>query len=117
MKLATLSRRATMAYTSCPRYRTAARISVRGMRPSFMPAREASIISMNTMPLAPSRAEPGKNTHCRMQETPAVSRMPASSVRLPYFSSSGGPITKSSSILPRKWSKSAWPSTWPNSRT
>ena len=45
-------------------------------------------------------------------ETRAVRAMPASSVELPYFSSSGGPTTSISSILPRKWSRSAWPRTW-----
>ena len=35
---------------------------------------------------------------------------------LPYFSSMGGPTTNSSSILLRKCSQFAWPSTWPNSR-
>ena len=39
---------------------TATRIRVRGMEPAFIPAREESKISIKTMPLAPSRAAPGK---------------------------------------------------------
>ena len=87
------------------------------MRPDCMPERLASIKSMNTMPLAPKRAVPGKNTHCNTPEISAVTAMAASSVRLPYFSSMGGAITKNSSMLPIKCSHPAWPSTCVNSRT
>ena len=75
------------------------------------------MMSTNTMPDAPSRAEWGKSAHCRMPEMRAVSRMPLSNGMLPYFSSMGGPMTSSRSMLFKKWSQLPWPSTWPNSRT
>ena len=88
---------------------------VTGMPPE-KPDRDASMMSMKTMPDAPSSAVRGNNAHCRMPEMRAVSRMPLSRGRLPYFSSIGGPTTRRSSILFRKWSQLPWPSTWPKSR-
>ena len=74
------------------------------------------MMSMNTMPEAPSRATPGNSRHCSTPETKAVSTMALSRGMLPYFSSMGGPMTRNSSMLFKKWLRSAWPSTWPNSR-
>ena len=76
------------------------RIKVRGMAPSRIPAREDSTIIMNTMPLAPSRAVPGKKMNCTRPDARAVNRMHPSRRRLPYFSSSGGPMTSSRVMLP-----------------
>lgn len=59
-------------------------------------------MSMNTTPEAPSSAKPGNSRHCKIPEMAAVIRMPPNSVRLPYFSSMGGPMTKSNSMLLRK---------------
>ena len=92
-------------------------ISVSGIFPSFMPDSDASMMSMNTTPLAPSSAVPGKQTNWRRPDTNAVKPMPISSLPLPYFSSRGGPTTRSSSMFPRKCSRLAWPRTWPTRRT
>ena len=54
-----------------------------GIPPFRLPARLDSMMSINTMPEAPSRAEEGNSTHCRMPDTSAVMRMPLSRVRLP----------------------------------
>ena len=95
----------------------ATRISVRGTLPSFIPAKEESITSINTIPLAPNSAVTGKKMHCSRPEISAVNRMPVRRTLLPYFSSIGGPITKKRSIFPAKCSYPACPRTWPNRRT
>ena len=64
----------------------------------------------------PSSPVWGNRMHCSTPVTSAVNKIPLSSGMLPYFSSMGGPTTNSSSILLRKCSQFAWPSTWPNSR-
>ena len=71
-----------------------------GISPRRMAVKEDSTIIMNTTPLAPSSAEPGKNTKCTSPVTSAVTRIIQTMVPLPYFSSSPGPTSNSSSILP-----------------
>ena len=96
MKFATLSWAKMISYTCWPRYSAATSSMVTGMPPE-KPDSDASMMSMNTMPEAPSRAVWGKSTHCRTPEMSAVSRMPLSRGPLPYFSSIGGPMTSSRS--------------------
>ena len=57
---------------------------VTGMPPE-KPDSDASMMSMNTMPEAPSRAVWGKSTHCRMPEMSAVSRMLEQGPRAIFF--------------------------------
>ena len=73
------------------------------MAPSRIPDREERTIIINTMPLAPRRAVPGKKMNCTRPEAKAVSTMQASRRRLPYFSSMGGPMTSRSMMLLMKW--------------
>ena len=54
---------------------------------------------MNTTPLAPSRALPGKHRNWARPVTKAVMTMNSSIRRLPYFSSMAGPMTSSRSML------------------
>ena len=115
MKLATLSCTRMMSYTCWPKYSAATSSMVTGMPPE-KPASDDSMMSMNTMPDAPSSPVRGNSTHCSTPVTSAVNTMPPSRALLPYFSSMGGPTTSSSSMLFRKCSHPAWPSTWPNSR-
>ena len=72
---------------------------VRGMPPRRISVKEFSTIIMNTTPLAPSSAVPGKKMNCTSPVTRAVTRMVISRLRLPYFSSKPGPTSNSSSIL------------------
>ena len=99
-----------MSYTCWPKYSAATSSMVTGIPPE-KPASDDSMMSMNTMPDAPSSPERGNSTHCSTPVTSAVSTMPHKSGLLPYFSSMGGPMTRSSSMLFRKWSQLAWPST------
>ena len=104
-----------ISYTCWPKYSAATSSMVTGMPPE-KPASEDSMMSMNTMPDAPNSPVWGNRMHCSTPVTSAVNKIPLSSGMLPYFSSMGGPTTNSSSILLRKCSQFAWPSTWPNSR-
>ena len=70
--------------------------------PFSMPDSDDSMISIKTMPLAPSRAVCGNRNICKRPDTNAVRRIPARRVRLPYRSSRGGPTTSSISIFPKK---------------
>ena len=85
--------------TSLPRYRATTSSMVRGMPPRRISVKEFSTIIMNTTPLAPSSAVPGKKMNCTSPVTRAVTRMVISRLRLPYFSSKPGPTSNSSSIL------------------
>ena len=53
--------------------------------PPEKPASDESMISMNTMPDAPSSPERGNSTHCSTPVTRAVNTMPHKSGLLPYF--------------------------------
>ena len=70
-----------------------------GMPPPRLSVKEDSTIIINTMPLAPSRAEFGKKMNCTSPVTSAVAAMNHTIFFQPYFSSSGGPTSSRSSIL------------------
>lgn len=95
----------------------ATRIRVIGICPLFAPDNEESIISMNTIPLAPSRILEGKKIKCKSPVTKAVAAIPAARVLLPYSFSSGGPTTSSSNILLKKCCTPECPNMWPKKRT
>ena len=99
IKLATLSCIKRILYTCWLKYSTPTKIKVIGIPPFLLPAKLESMMSMNTIPDAPSNAEVGNSTHCNMPDTSAVIRIPLRSVRLPYRSSKGGAITRKRSIL------------------
>ena len=56
-------------------------MKVIGIPPFLLPAKLESMMSMNTIPDAPSNAEVGKSTNCNMPDTIAVIRIPLRSVR------------------------------------
>ena len=85
---------------SLPKYRATTSSMVRGMPPFFISVNEDRTIIMNTTPLAPSRAEWGNSRNCTSPVAKAVTAIVASRFRLPYFSSSPGPTSSRSSILP-----------------
>ena len=99
IKLATLSCIKRILYTCWLKYSTPTKMKVIGIPPFLLPAKLESMMSMNTIPDAPSNAEVGNSTHCNMPDTSAVIRIPLRSVRLPYRSSKGGATTRKRSIL------------------
>ena len=76
------------------------KISVTGISPFRMAVKEDRTIIMNTTPLAPRSMVWGKKTKFTRPVTSAVTAMVQTIVPLPYFSSSPGPTSSNSSILP-----------------
>lgn len=91
-------------------------INVTGIVPSLKLEKEVRRMKANTTPLAPSSCTCGNRIKFTMPVTSAVARITNKMLDEPYFSSSIGPITSSSVILPIKCSQFACPNTCPINR-
>ena len=91
------------ARNSFPRNNATMMINVSGICPLLIFANELSKMSMNTMPLAPSRPVLVKNM-AMIPVKRAVIAIIASIVLEPYFSSSNGPMRRIKVRFPKRCS-------------
>ena len=72
IKLATLSCIKRILYTCWLKYSTPTKMKVIGIPPFLLPAKLESMMSMNTIPDAPSNAEVGNSPHCNYKVIPTA---------------------------------------------
>ena len=92
------------------------RISVIGIAPPRMLAKEASIIMQNSTPLAPMIVASGNRNHMIAAPAIAVSSTAKKTFALPKRSSAAGPTTSMTMMLPVQVVRLVFPSTCSTAR-